>query len=242
VPGAGEGFDLLSAIISARRGEWLDVRISVLSGALLFGMALGAGKIFARLKRLGAIISKLKGPAREILANLIEALTKELKNIPIDSVRGAFDGVKRFIKRLRELLDEAVGKLRKSRIRRRVLTPDEQKLLKELEQNGVKHSPDRIVRIGKSRDGKIVFLEAGDAESGLTHILEEHGGQFAGRGIPADSVADVVFDAATKGKLVSSTRSGANVRNVYEIVYHGRRHRIAVGIGSNGYIVTAYPK
>jgi hypothetical protein len=114
VAGPGELFDLLSMMISARRGQWLDVGLSVFSGALLLGMAFGAAKIFARLKKLAAMIGKLKGPAREILTSLITALTKELKTIPLGSVRGAIDGIKRFVKRLRALLDEAIGRLRKA--------------------------------------------------------------------------------------------------------------------------------
>lgn len=73
------------------------------------------------------------------------------------------------------------------------------------------------------------------------HILNRHGGDFAGRGIPTEDIPDLVINAATKGKLVGSRKSGENVRDVYEVVYRGRNERVVVGISDNGYIVTAYP-
>jgi hypothetical protein len=37
-----------------------------------------------------------------------------------------------------------------------------------------KHTPEKIVKIAKQADGKIVFLEEGNSDSGLQHILEKH--------------------------------------------------------------------
>ena len=56
-------------------------------------------------------------------------------------------------------------------------------LIAELSQAGIKHNPDKIVLIAKQPDGKIVFLEEGNSESGLQHILEEHYLQFVEQGI-----------------------------------------------------------
>ncbi|MDF5715336.1 MAG: hypothetical protein PUP93_16000 [Rhizonema sp. NSF051] len=40
-------------------------------------------------------------------------------------------------------------------------------LIVELSQAGIKHTPEKIVRIAKLADGKIVFLEKGDDRRGL---------------------------------------------------------------------------
>lgn len=53
----------------------------------------------------------------------------------------------------------------------------------ELERKNVKHSPDQIVRIVRLPNGRIVFLEQGNARAGLRHIVKEHGEDFARRGI-----------------------------------------------------------
>ncbi len=42
-------------------------------------------------------------------------------------------------------------------------------LIAELAQLGIKHTPEKIVRITKLPEGKIIFLEEGDDERGLQH-------------------------------------------------------------------------
>lgn len=75
-------------------------------------------------------------------------------------------------------------------------------LICELAQLGIKHSSEKIVRIAKQADGKIFFLEEGNADAGLQHILEEHSSQFAGQGIEADQIPDAIITALTEGKIV----------------------------------------
>jgi len=75
-------------------------------------------------------------------------------------------------------------------------------LIAELQEAGIKHSPDKIVRIAKKPDGKIVFLESGDAKSGLQHILSNHQDDFARRGILQDKIPDAVMAAVVQGKFL----------------------------------------
>jgi hypothetical protein len=63
----------------------------------------------------GTLIAKLKGPARQILRDFVEALVKAIDEIPVNSVRGALIGFKRFVERLRGLLDQTIDKLRKAK-------------------------------------------------------------------------------------------------------------------------------
>ncbi|CBN57529.1 MULTISPECIES: hypothetical protein [Kamptonema] len=46
-------------------------------------------------------------------------------------------------------------------------------LIAELQEAGIKHTPEHIIRIARQADGKIVFLETGDKQRGLEHILEK---------------------------------------------------------------------
>jgi hypothetical protein len=106
----------------------------------------------------------------------------------------------------------------------------------ELARSGVKHSPEKIVAIGRDPDGRIVFLETGSPSAGLEHILQKQG-QFAQRGVGQDQVADYVLTAVTKGKVVGMQRT----RPIYEFQWNGTTHRLAVTVGDNGYIVGANP-
>jgi RHS repeat-associated protein len=111
-------------------------------------------------------------------------------------------------------------------------------LISELAEQGVKHSPGDILRIGRNSAGKTVFLETGSSKAGLQHILERHGDQFADRGIDASQVGDAVFKAVTEGKVVGRQGRG---RPIYEVKIDDEVHRIAVTVADNGFIVGANP-
>ncbi|MDF0554996.1 hypothetical protein [Kamptonema sp. UHCC 0994] len=114
-------------------------------------------------------------------------------------------------------------------------------LIAELRQIGIKHTPENILRIAKLPDGKIVFLELGDNESGLQHILKEHSRNFVDIGISPDQIPDVVMAAVTIGRFVCY-QGRSRTRLIYELTFNGQTHYIAVTIGSNGYIVGANPR
>ncbi|MBC6471450.1 MAG: hypothetical protein GDA48_00225 [Hormoscilla sp. GM102CHS1] len=118
---------------------------------------------------------------------------------------------------------------------------DKTSIIAELRQADIKHSPENILGIAKLPDGNIVFLESGDSESGLQHILQEHSDDFADRGISPDQIADVVMAAVTTGRLVGY-QGRSRTRLIYELTFNGETQYIAVTIGSNGYIVGANPR
>ncbi|WP_353931455.1 hypothetical protein WJM97_02370 [Okeanomitos corallinicola TIOX110] len=108
----------------------------------------------------------------------------------------------------------------------------------------VKHTPEKIVKIAKQADGKIVFLEEGKPGrkgSGLLHILERHKEDFAKRGISEDEIADVVIIAVTNGIFLGYQGTVEPRREIYEVKFKGKKHYIAVTVGDNGYIVGANP-
>jgi filamentous hemagglutinin len=114
-------------------------------------------------------------------------------------------------------------------------------MLDELAANGVKFTPQNVIATGKNANGQVVFLETGNTKSGLAHIIEEHGSQFAQMGISEAEIPSVVMKAVTEGKLIGYQGSGTG-RPIYEITINGQPQRIAVTVGSNGYIVGANPK
>lgn len=114
-------------------------------------------------------------------------------------------------------------------------------LIKELQEAGIKHTPEKIIRIAKQNDGKIVFLEEGNTQAGLQHILEQHFNEFTELRIPLKQIPDVIITAVTKGKILGY--QGRNkTRVIYEVSFNNEIYYIAVTVSKNGYIVGANPR
>ncbi|NEP58411.1 MAG: hypothetical protein F6K31_15565 [Symploca sp. SIO2G7] len=125
-------------------------------------------------------------------------------------------------------------------------TSDSEKaaLIAELQKAGIKHTPEKIIRIAKNADGKILFLEegkAGKGGSGLAHILDNHQEDFARRGITEDQIPDAVIAALVQGRFIRNQGTIFPPREIYEIPFNGITQYIAVSVGNNGYIVGANP-
>lgn len=114
-------------------------------------------------------------------------------------------------------------------------------LVAEAQEKGLNIDPGKVVAIAKKPDGKIVWLEtghSGNGGSGLAHILEEHGSQFASKGISSSDLPEYLIQAVSSGKIVGMQGS----RPVYELSYNGIQQRVAITVSNNGYIVGANPK
>jgi len=107
----------------------------------------------------------------------------------------------------------------------------------ELEAAGIKFTRENVLLTGRTSSGQVVFLETGNSKAGLTHILERHATDFASAGIPESAIPEVVMRAVTQGEAVGVQRS----RTIYQIDFGGQTQRIAVEVGSNGFIVSANP-
>ncbi|RCJ21025.1 hypothetical protein A6S26_25325 [Nostoc sp. ATCC 43529] len=121
------------------------------------------------------------------------------------------------------------------------MNDDKAALLAELCEAGIKHSPEKIVRIAKQSDGKIVFLEEGNAEAGLQHILEQHSLEFLNQGIELEQIPDVIIAAVTQGRM-TGYQGRRKTRTIYEVTFNDKTQYIAVTVGDNGYIVGANPR
>ncbi|MGB3642812.1 MAG: hypothetical protein WBA39_35300 [Rivularia sp. (in: cyanobacteria)] len=114
-------------------------------------------------------------------------------------------------------------------------------LIKELQEAGIKHTPEQIVRIAKQENGKIIFLEEGNTQAGLQHILEQHSKEFADLGIAVEEIPDVIITAVTQGKILGY-QGRKKTRVIYEVSFNERIYYIAVTVSKNGYIVGANPR
>ena len=114
-------------------------------------------------------------------------------------------------------------------------------LLAELAQLNMKHTPEKIVKIAKQANGKIVFLEEGNSDAGLQHILEKHSLEFADQGIKQNQIPDIIIKAITEGKAIRY-QGKKQTRIIYEVNFNGKTHYIALTVSDNGYIVGANPR
>jgi hypothetical protein len=115
-------------------------------------------------------------------------------------------------------------------------TASRAELLRELAAQGIKHTPENVMAIERI-GGRIVFLEAGNARAGLTHIIERHGADFARRGISRAQLPKALMTALSEGRVVGQQ----GTRPIYEFVFHGKTQRVAITVGDNGFIVGANP-
>jgi hypothetical protein len=112
--------------------------------------------------------------------------------------------------------------------------------LDALAANGVKFTSENVVSTGRTPSGQIVFLETGNATAGLQHIVDEHASDFANIGVAQSDIPSVVMQAVTGGNIVGYQGSGTG-RPIYQVTINGQPQRIAVTVGSNGFIVGANP-
>jgi hypothetical protein len=115
---------------------------------------------------------------------------------------------------------------------------ERKELIAQLRAEGVKHNPDDILRIARLPDGKIVFLERGNSNSGWQHIIEKRRTNFADRGILEDQIIDAIMVAVTKGEIVGIQGKS---RSVYEVEFNDSLYYISIEVSTNGYIVGANP-
>lgn len=117
-------------------------------------------------------------------------------------------------------------------------------LISQLEARGEKFDKESVVAITQDSSGNIVWLEKGhlgDRPSGLAHIIDAHGDDFARQDISEAEIPQYVMSAVKYGSIVGYQGRGQG-RPIYEFIYDGVTRRIAITIGSNGYVVGANPK
>lgn len=122
-------------------------------------------------------------------------------------------------------------------------------LISELRKNDIKFSEKDIVFIVRDTTGKIVWLENGNSLRGLKHILDgANGGQGHAKdfknafGISREKIPSFLKSVFSKGTIIKESVITRNGRKGYERIYrYNGKYLILSGIGTNGFIVSAYP-
>ncbi len=122
-------------------------------------------------------------------------------------------------------------------------------MIDQLTKAGVKFNPDDVLFVTKDKTGQLVWLEKGNKAAGLEHILygdgrsRGHASDFKKAfGLDSNQVAGYLQKVITYGSIVSNTVKPVGNRMGFERIYsYQGNYYIVTGIGSNGFIVSAYP-
>ena len=116
-------------------------------------------------------------------------------------------------------------------------------LIDKVLSRGDKITPSEVVGIARTSNDNIVWLEKGHLgknSSGLAHIMDAHESNFNQKGIASSNISDFVLTAVSKGEIIGYQGKGTS-RPIYKVTYNGKEYKVAVTVGSNGYIVGANP-
>ena len=115
-----------------------------------------------------------------------------------------------------------------------------QALVDEVVAAGHKISPADVLQIARAPDGRVVWLERGDGRAGLSHILRAGRIRaFTDCGVAYAEIPGLAVRALTHGIRLGTVRNGGDAYDVD--LGGGRRVKVVVVTGSNGYVVSAYP-
>lgn len=116
-------------------------------------------------------------------------------------------------------------------------------MIDQLTKAGVKFNPSDVLFVTKDKTGQLVWLETGNKGAGLTHIKERHSSDFVEKhGIKKDNIVGHLSSIITTGKLEYSKTTMRNGRLGYERLYNKNgQYYLLSAIGTNGFLVTAYP-
>ena len=122
-------------------------------------------------------------------------------------------------------------------------------LINELQKNGVKFTKEDMVFITKDATGQTIWLEKGNQSAGLEHILNGNGTSPGHAkdfekafGVSKNQIPSFLNDVVSKGTIVSNELKSMNGQGGFErVYYYGGKYYVLTGIGTNGFIVTAYP-
>lgn len=251
IPFVADGRDFIANAFVNQDG-WAAV-FNVVGFVLDFTGAGGvAGDGAKAVTKLGRFVAKYADDAPKVVAAVliakkcfpenIDVVPKLVKALPtgtFDDIAQSIKSGKKITKADYENLQSIYKVAEKSLDIGSSLKP--QKLLDELIESGNKFNLDEVVAITKMPDGKLVWLEIGKetggmGSAGLRHI-EKHAKDFLEIGISKEELPEFIMKALSEGKEVGVQ----NTREIYEVVYKGKTHRVAITVGSNGFIVGANP-
>lgn len=114
--------------------------------------------------------------------------------------------------------------------------------IEELRQSGAKFTEKDIVFITKDHTHQIIWMESGDNHAGLQHIINRHAEDFRkSMGIGSDKIADTLHSLFKNGTICYNRIKQGTNGGFERLYYSDNKYYLLSGIGSNGFIISAYP-
>ena len=112
-----------------------------------------------------------------------------------------------------------------------------------LKNSGVKFNEKNIVFATRDNKGMVVWLETGNKNSGLQHIIANHGTDFQNvYGVEKKNIPGFIKNLVSSGHVLNERVVMKNGKPGFERIYeYDNKHFTVSGIGINGYIVSVYP-
>ncbi len=116
-------------------------------------------------------------------------------------------------------------------------------MIDELDSNEAKYNVKDMRFITRDATDQVVWLEKGNSSAGLEHIVSRHANDFRNKlGIEKYDIANTLYDIVKTGQIVSNRIKLIKGRKNYERIYkYQGQYYVLAGIGSNGFLVSAYP-
>ena len=116
-------------------------------------------------------------------------------------------------------------------------------LLKDLVASGAKCNIKEIVFIARDETNQLVWLEEGNESAGLRHIIKGHSADYQKAfGIDEKDIPKLLEQVISKGRVIICREVLKNGKKGFEKIYdYYDNYYIVSGIGTNGFIVSAYP-
>lgn len=107
-------------------------------------------------------------------------------------------------------------------------------LMNELANSGVKYNAEKVLTVVKNTAGKLLWLEEGNANAGLTHIIQRHGADLAAQGV--ENIPKFIEKISKMEPIIEDAKNGGLYA---EYLVDGELYRLAYG--TNGFIVSLFP-
>lgn len=151
-----------------------------------------------------------------------------------------------YINKTREL-NEKKSKLKSSY--NEISMNDRKYGIKDLEKAGVKFNKEEVIFVTKDKTGQLIWLEKGNMNAGLEHIIngnglrKGHADDFKKAfNIQKENIASYLNHIISTGEIISNKTKIIGLHKGFERIYScDGNYYLLTGIGTNGFIVSAYP-
>lgn len=117
------------------------------------------------------------------------------------------------------------------------------RLLRAMAMAGIKYTRKQLLFSLRKSETFFIFLEEGNTASGKVHIVNNHKKEFASFGFAEEDIPDVLKRAVSADPLfsVGIWNEERKQEEFSELYAYSNEMALAIGRGSNGYIVSARP-